>query len=691
MTLRFSHLAIAVTTILLSQPGWADDDQVERIEVVGSQGNITDLGTGLGLDERQTPQSMTVIGQDVLSDYRLSTLNEVLDYTPGVTVERVETDRTYFTSRGFEINNIQVDGLGAPFYADVVNGDIDLSMYDQVQVLRGAGGLMAGIGNPAATINLVRKRPTDDTRGYVNLSAGRWNDYRGEVDVSGSLASNLRGRLVGSYQDKDSYIDLYSKTLSSLYGVLDTHLGDNTLLTVGVNYQESKPESPMWGALTLAYTDGSPTHFDRSSSTSADWAYWNSYNTQAFAELEHRFANGWRAKLAYNYRGSTQSGDLFYVYGTIDRDSNVGLTGYASRYTLDSHANQVDLSLSGQYQLWGQSHELMLGANWVQNQLTDQSLYDYLNGFPPIGDFTQWQGQAPYPNLVDGATGSDIKDTQKAIYGATRLNITDALHVIAGSRVVRYHSQGTSYDQPEDTKVNDKVIPYGGVVYDLTDALSLYTSYAKTFDPQTERTLTGHMAPSEGKTLEGGIKGEWFNGGLNASLSVFKNEFNNLATSVGRYQGQTIYEGRDFQTKGFEAQLSGELSDEVSVLLGYTQQNIEDADGNTTRRYVPKQSFKALASYSPSQVEGLKLGASMRWQSNIYVDATYNDAGNTVRISQGAFALYGLFAKYQFTPNITGQLNLNNITDKSYYSSLYWDQAFYGSPRSYTASLTWRF
>ncbi|WP_115717252.1 TonB-dependent siderophore receptor [Gallaecimonas mangrovi] len=695
MTFRYCPVALAVSA-LLAAPTWADDNgnsKVERIEVVGAKHQNQSSATGLNLSARETPQSLTFIDSELMRDYNLDTINDVLEYTPGVTVEKVETDRTYYTSRGFEINNFQVDGIGSPFYTDAVSGDIDMSMYQRVEVVRGASGLMAGVGNPAATVNLVRKRPTADTQGYVTASYGRWNNYRLDADVSGSLTDRMRGRVTGSYQDTDSYLDNYSKKLSSLYGVVEGDLGDRTLLTVGVSHQESLPESPMWGALPLAYSNGTGTHFDRSTNTSADWAYWNTRTTQAFAELKHQFTNGWQGKLVYDYRRNKQDGDLFYTYGSIDADTNSGLTGYGSRYTLSSKAQQVDASITGSYALFGRSHELTFGADWAHHNLSDLSLYDYSTGygFPAIGDLTQWTGDTPKPTFSDDPTGSSLKDTQKSVYAATRLHLTEHFFAIAGGRLISYDSSGVSYNVDRSSKKDGKLVPYGGLVYDLNETFSLYTSYAETFTAQYQEKEDGsRLSPTTGKTYEGGVKAA-FNG-LNASVAIFKNEYNNLAESVGynTTKGAYYYEGMDYQSKGFEAQLSGNISDQVTVLVGYNHQNVEDEDGSDARKYVPRQTLKALVSYSPDFFDGFKVGAKARWQS-----ATYTDISSTVTVKQGGYGLYGLFAQYQFTPSISGKINLDNITDKTYWNSLMWGsssgQGFYGTPRSYSASISWHF
>ena len=92
-----------------------------------------------------------------------------------VNVERIETDRTYYTARGFDITNFQVDGVGLPLTSGNNHADEDTSVYDRIEVIRGANGLMTGVGNPSATINFIRKRPTAENDFNVSAQLGSWN------------------------------------------------------------------------------------------------------------------------------------------------------------------------------------------------------------------------------------------------------------------------------------------------------------------------------------------------------------------------------------------------------------------------------------------------------------------------------------------------------------------------------------
>lgn len=148
---------------------------------VRSSATATRLNTSL----RETPQSISVITRSQIDDFRLNSVNEVLRYATGVKVEQVEPDRSYYTARGSDITNFQIDGIGTPFAMGLVFGDLDTAIYDRVEVLRGANGLLTGTGNPSATINFIRKRPTADFQLEVDASAGSWDYRRADIDVSG--------------------------------------------------------------------------------------------------------------------------------------------------------------------------------------------------------------------------------------------------------------------------------------------------------------------------------------------------------------------------------------------------------------------------------------------------------------------------------------------------------------------------
>lgn len=649
--------------------------------------------TGLKLTPRQTPQAMSTVSRAQIEDFRLTSINEALKFTPGVTVESVETDRTYFTSRGFDITNFQFDGVGIPFTWGGQEGSPDLAPFERIEVVRGANGLMSGSGNPSATVNFVRKRPTADPLARIDLTAGSWDKRRIEADVSGALsdAGNVRGRAVYAHEKGNSYLDRYALEKHVFYGVLEADLGEATVFSLGHTLNESQADSPMWGALPLFDSLGRSTHLSRSTSTAADWAWWNNQEGRTFAELTHSFANDWQARGTLTYVKKESDSALFYVLGTPDAATGQGLSGYPSLYEGETRQWLADLSLSGPFRLAGREHELMLGANWYKSEVEDLSFY--IPGFfVPVPTKDIYAGDFPKPASWVNPDGAEYEDRQKSFYTAARLSLSDALSLVLGARAIKLETSGQSYGV-DRAREDDDILPYAGLVYDLNEQFSVYASYTEIFNPQKEMGADlRRLDPIEGENYEVGIKGELFDGRLNVAAAVFRTKQSNVAESLGfdLGSGQQIYEGVDYLSEGYELEVSGELLPGLQVMGGYTFVDIQNADHSHGRTYAPKHLLRASTVYRLPQLPQLKVGANLSWQDDIHREVGLPD-GSTGRVEQDAYALVGLMASYDFAPNWSLAANLNNLTNEKYITSLYWDQGFYGAPRNASLTLSWKY
>jgi outer membrane receptor for ferric coprogen and ferric-rhodotorulic acid len=650
--------------------------------------------TGLDLSLRETPQSISVITRSVIDDFQLNSVNDVLSLSPGVIVEKVETDRTYYSARGFDIVNFQVDGIGIPMTYGLVDGDLDTAIYERVEVVRGATGLLSSTGNPSATINFVRKRPTASFQASAGLTLGSWNQKRVDADVSIPLneAGSVRGRLVVAAEDKDSYLDRYHLKKAVFSGIVEADLGDNTLLTAGHTQQANRPKGNNWGALPLWNSDLQPTDYDVSVNTAPAWTYWNADIGQTFVELRHQLDNGWQLRGAVTHKAISSQGRLFYVFGEPDAVTGAGTMAYPSLYDQDNHENIVDLRASGAFTLGGRQHEAVLGASASRASLRAVSRYGQGIG-TPLPDLATWDGDYPIPAFDAAVDGSRFVDRQQNLYGAVRLRPADAWQVLVGANATWIDSEGVSYGAPR-AKSENKVTPYVGVVYDLTPTLSAYGSYAGIFLPQTELGAgLVRLDPAEGRNLEVGLKAEWLDKQLLGTVALFKSRQNNLAAYAGTENDSngipvSIYREVDTRSHGVELELVGAVARDVKLSAGYTWLQVEDEAGDATRTFIPRQLLRVAGTWQA--LEPLKLGASLSWQSGI---SRRDEArpGRFVVTRQPAYALLDLMARYEFNKHWSATLNLANVTDEKYFTSLYWSQSYYGAPRSASVSVDWKF
>ena len=640
--------------------------------------------TGLDLSLRETPQSIAIITRSQMDDFRLNNINDVLDSVPGISVERVETDRTYYSARGADITNFQIDGIGMPMPYGLVDGDIDTGVYDRIEVIRGANGLMSATGNPSATVNFVRKRPTADFNAEAEVSAGSWNNYRLEADVSGSLneAGNLRGRAVAIKQGRDSYLDRNRHDKTVLYGILEADIGDNTLLTLGHTYQDNNANGIMWGALPLIDGSGNRVHYDASASSATDWSYWDSRDQRTFAELTHAFDSGWEVKGIVTHRRNTEDGKMFFVNGvTVD-----GMSAFPSKYSVENTQWIGDLVAKGPFMLGGREHQVIVGAQWAHSDIEAESRYG--TDFGTLTFEEMLAGSRPDSTYPAFSGGADFRDKRQSYYSAVHFNVTDRLDLIGGARMTSVKSVGETYGVPREVEHNAKVTPYAGIVYAVTDMHSVYASYTDIFNPQSEVDINRQpLAPLEGKSVEAGIKSEWLGKKINTTVAVFRSKQDNVAEAAGTIPASfdTYYRGVKATTRGLEFDIAGEVTDRLKVQGGYSAMSLEGEDGESVKTYVPRHTFTFTTTYRVPMIEKLKVGMDVKWRGDIHREV----AG--FRVAQESYALVDLMASYEIDRHTTLTLNVDNVTDRKYLTSLLWDQSFYGTPRSAMLTLNWKY
>lgn len=662
--------------------------------------------TPLSMSLRETPQSVSVVTQQRIEDQDLDTIMDVVNNTTGVSVNRYETNRAQFNARGFEINSLMIDGVPTIWEQPWSSGEVfsSLSMYDRVEVVRGATGLMTGAGDPSAAINLVHKRAASKTlTGSVEVNRGSWHKYGAQADVATGLnqAGTVRARVVGEYADGDSWVKLLSNKRESLYATMDIDLTPNTVLWFGVSSQSDKTDSPMWGGLPVWYGDGSRTKWARSKTASADWARWDSTYDNYFANLEHRFENGWQAKVNYSRGERNADSYLLYLYTY----ASPGLATFPGSYKTETVQDDFGLQVSGPFRLLGREHELAFGYAHSKQEFKAQSRASSLSGYAGIPDFNSYEGDFPEPTWGPLSFYESSQVTQEGVYGVARFSLADPLKLIVGTRVSNYKKEGRgAAATPEPIEQKHELSPYAGLVYEVSRNVSAYASYTDIFLPQSERSQGAqYLDPIVGSNVEVGLKGEFLDGRLNASAAVFRIEQDGLAKAdpncvrptcvvTGTANEQAYIESEGATSKGFELDVSGELLPGWSVGAGYTQFTATDAAGDDVNSLYPRKLLRTFTSYRlPGVLNKLTVGGGVNWQDRIYTDAA-NPSGALERITQKSYSLVNLMARYEFSKQLSAQLNLSNVTDETYFDvfDAYGAQT-YGSPRSANVSVKYRF
>lgn len=702
-------LTVIACAICYANLSYAQDSEVQSLQTIQVKASNAEQSseqtkaynvknsssaTKLNIEAKETPQTINVVTRQQIEDFGLTSTRDVLKNTPGVTVSNQETERTTYMARGFEISNILTDGVGFPLSGyNYNNTNPDTYFYDRVEVVKGADSLTNAFGDPSATINNIRKRPTQEFQASGGVSYGSWDTQRYEADVSGAIipSGKVRGRIMGYEQTGDSYLDRYSSERNGFAGIIESDLTDSTLLTAGYSQEQNKPNANNWGALPLLDANGKQISYDRSYNPNPDWAHWDNETQNAFVELKQKINDQWTAKLTYNYLDTKHNSRLLYYYGYPKADgSGVSLTPWGGQEHQEKHA--VDFNLEGTYKLFNQEHEASLGYSYVRSHQQDKQSTGTINDSNVIkSSTTDWSSWTPQSiTWSDFTEAANYKQNINSIYAATRLHLNEDLKLLLGANYVQAESKGESYGSPMSYS-ESKVSPYVGLTYNFTPEYTGYMSYTSIFRPQTgiDKDTNQALKPIDGKSYEMGIKSSWLEDRLTGTLSVFKTEQNNypLRSSDGNPLNRKVPTS-DLESQGVEVGLSGQITNNVNLSFGYAQFSIKDIkNGGEARTYNPNQTLNVLTTYTPPVLPKLKVGAGLQWQDGIKL---YDSNVNST-IKQDAYALVNLMASYEVNDHITLQANGNNIFDKKYLNSFPDGQAFYGPSANYTVAVKFKY
>lgn len=667
----------------------------------------TAAATHLPLSLQETPQAVTVITRQRMDDQQLNSVQGVLENTTGVSAYQSDSERTSFYSRGFLINNVQYDGIPTDV-GNIVNGSgigsVDTAFYDRVEVVRGGSGLLTGTGNPSAAINLVRKRPTRDFSAFASLGAGSWDTYRGMADISTPLTGDgrIRARMVGSYQDGHSYVDGYKPQRKSFYGIVEADLTPDTTVSLGYDYQDITPKGSTWGGLPLWFSDGTQAEYSRSRNYAQDWSHWNNTLKTAFAEIEHRFDNGWKLRAVANQYRTGYDAELLGLIGRPDRATGLGSYPYGA-YPVAlasegrSRQNTFDVMASGPFELLGRQHDLVVGATSSRRTVSQEDIAPFYPGFAPVNVYER-SPAFPRPNfdaMASIPTRTRIK--QSGVFGAARFSLAEPLKLVVGGRLSNYEIDDDVGGSSLHYKKSGEFTPYAGLIYDIDKTYSAYVSYTGIFNPQTDyRDSKGNvLTPSKGKTKEIGLKGAYMDGRLNASVALFETELDNAAQMIaGTYTpgGAQAYRGADgTKSRGIELDLQGELARGWNIYAGITHFTAQDGNGVRLNSQIPRTTVQLFTIYQlPGEWSKLTLGGGVRWQSRFY--QAPNTGTSSLGGEQGSYALVSLVARYAFTEKMNVAVNINNVFDKKYaLQKGDFDTVSYGAPRNVMVTLNYRY
>lgn len=664
------------------------------------QNTNSHAATGLTLKLQETPQSVSIITNQIIQDKMMDKITDTLAYGTGVQVSAVDSVRSRIAVRGFgDIEQLSISGT--PMSSGGISGiaNPNLAMYDKVEITRGATGLIAGAGDPSAHINLIRKQATSNhLQGDINLTLGTWGHKKAVADIQMPISSNgkIRSRLVISHLNTKSFQEKASHQQSSLYATLDGDIGNNTEVSIGAGLTKSKNQGVSWLGLPLFYRDGSRTNWTPNKSISANWSNWTNKNLIVFAHINHEFNGGlgWHTSAIYNRSNDTS--DMLWTSGTPERHTGQGMMGSYDYWFAPHRHLQLESKLNIPFHAFNHPQEIMVGishGHQINHWDSDDNDEEW-----SLGDIHHWQGHIAKPSYHQ-VFGSHYDTTQNALVAVSRLQLYQPIKLIVGGRLTHYKEKAAAnrWGTPAYNQSQKALTPYLGIIYQPDENSSIYASYTNIFKPQTHQDKNGKfLKPLIGNSYEIGLKKQWLGGNLTTNMAIYQTHQDNFAQPDGKI-GNTDQDAhkpiKGAKVTGYEAELIGKITPDWDMSASLTHFKTKSPNNEPLVSYAPRQSFKLVSKYDLSAlVDGLSLGGGIQWYAQPPKTLENPKTKIKEKVGNPAYAIMDIMANYQFNNQSSVQLNINNVFDKKYYHVNDWYESLsYGEPRHIKIGVNYQF
>ena len=700
---RLVNLSLVASLLCGAAPGLAaasdaadaaDPTTQTEIVVTGQRSEYgvgsTSTATKTNTDVRNIPQALTVISEAQIEDQGIRSIAELLTFVPGATPGTGESNRDQITLRG---NNTTAD-----FFIDGIRDDVqyfrDFYNVDRVEVLKGPNAMIFGRGGGGGIVNRVQKRSTLSNYREGLLSSDSFGGIRLTGDLDQRLSGSAGVRINGLYENGDSFrrhVDLERYGINPTAGIV---VGGATRIDVGYEYFHDRRTTDR-GVPSIA---GEPLEdHDKTFFGDPDQSFAKADVNIARFGLEHEFAPGvtLRNKTVYGHY------DKFYqnVFpnGAVS-NGQVVLGAYNSQNDRRNLFSQTDLVWEGR--LGPVDHTLLFGFELGRQKSRNHRQSGTIQGLP--GNRVPVEDPTVDVDVVYASVGSDANNRTKAnvaaVYVQEQLRPADWLEIVAGLRFDSFKLQ------VEDLRVGstdfsrtDKLwSPRLGLILKPTDRLSLYSSYSRSYLPQSGdqfsglTSVTDQLKPERFDNYELGAKWEPIDG-LLATAAVYQLDRTNTQSPNPNPALPPILTGAQ-RSRGIELGLERSITDRWQVSAGYALQKAEirertnacnPAVANCEVALVPRHSFSLWNRYDFNGRVGAGLGVIARSKS-------YASISNNVRLPGYARVDAAVF--YKLPNGMEAQVNVENLFGADYFPTAHSDNNIApGAPRTIKGTVGYRF
>ncbi|MFG5119667.1 TonB-dependent siderophore receptor [Methylorubrum sp. POS3] len=644
---------------------------------------------------REVPQTVVVVPAQTLTDAAATRIDSALDLAG---VGRANNfgglGLSEFTIRGLSTGEYYRNGF--PINRGYANSP-DIVSIERVEVLKGPSAFLYGRGDPGGTFNIVTKQPLPERSLTVGQQIGSFNSKRTTFDAStGALDANgqVFARITGAFEDNGSFRDFVSSDRYYIAPVIAWKPSADTTITLEGEFLSTA--QPLDRGVVPINRDIRVLPRNR---FIGEPAIGPNYNDNALGQLrvEHKIDPNWVVTAGAQLLGGNIRGNAVGTLGGFLTQPVVN-RAYEFRDLTWSDIN-LQLNLAGKFETGPFRHTLLAGLEYDRLRYREVFTRSNVNNFPfRLNLLSPSYGQT-LPPITNTVTNFLQHTESFAGYIQDQIDITPRLHALVGVRVEGLELSTTTYNPPATQRTNpasrDATVatPRFGLVYDVTEAVSVYGNYARSFRPNNGVDRNAQPLPFQGgEGIEAGAKVALLDGRLNLNAAVFDIRRTNVQATDPTNTNFSVAAG-EVRSRGFDLSVAGYLAPGWRVIGTYAYVDAAVTRDTTipvgTRlANVPMNSLglQSVYEFQGGALRGLGLGGGVT-----YVGArNAATVASTFRLPE--YTTVNLISYYWITPEVKIYLNVENLFDKVYYDRAFQNRyATPGTPRAIMGGVSARF
>ncbi|AMM53001.1 hypothetical protein TH61_16025 [Rufibacter sp. DG15C] len=671
--------------------------QLQEVTVTGRQ-SINEKPVAIGkiaINPLDLPQSTTIIGAEVLEKQQVQTLGEVLQQVNGV-YQMGNTGGTQeeIAGRGFAFGSSNTFKNGSRFNNGIMP---EMSSLERVEVLKGSNAILFGNVAAGGVLNLVTKKPKFEHGGEISMRAGSYDYYKPTVDVYGSInnSDQFAYRLNTTYLNAGSFRDqVKAERFYINPSVLFKASAKTEILLEGDYMHDTRTPDYGVGAINYAITN-----LPRSTYLGVSFAKNEVEQRSAMATITHRLNDNFEIRSTnsfqnYNVALLTTSRPTNFVIDAEGR-SNGDLKRGLQRSASDEKYYLTQLDFIGKLTTGSVKHTLLVGGD-ADKYDTEAPVFNAIAAYDVINiyNLNADNQRKDIPDFTTKPYNTKTVSNRFGLYAQDLISVSEKLKVLAGLRYSAIDTEGESTVTDPSTKKevlgtsnsNDYAFsPRAGVVFQPTQNMSLFVSYANSFTPNTGTDVNlKPLDPSITDQYEVGLKNELLNGLLSANLTAYQIKNSNfaqralfLADGVTANTNNNIKElAGEVTSQGIELDLMSKPIQGWSLIGGYSYNDTRYTKSNTYAknerlRYNPSHTANASVFYAfqKAELSGLNLGATAFYVGDRLAGRNRTDANPTYKlIALPNYMMFDAHVGYAYQ-RVSLRLKMTNLLNKLSYNA----------------------